>query len=177
MSKTTLAGFVAVLFSGLGLALAQTSQQVPQQDQPQLQQQQQQKYRANFRGESDVSHKPETHRASEIIGMNIDSSKNESIGEVEDLVLDPSSGKVRYAAISVGGFLGIGDKLVAVPWQSLEFKENSDGDTRLTLDTTREKLKTAPGFKEDNWPNFADQNWSRENDRHYGVDTSVRSNR
>ncbi len=58
----------------------------------------------------------ETVRASQLIGMNIQNEQGKSLGEINDLVLDANSGKIRYAAVTYGGFLGVGDKLFAVPW-------------------------------------------------------------
>jgi sporulation protein YlmC with PRC-barrel domain len=128
---------------------------------------------ANYRGDhtSTTSH---IHRASEIIGLNVMTPNNEdTIGEINDLVLDAKSGKIRYAAVSVGGFLGIGDKMVAVPWQAFEQRRDEDGNMFVSLNTTKEKLEQAPGFNQDNWPDFANPQWSADNDRHYGVSVNV----
>jgi sporulation protein YlmC with PRC-barrel domain len=128
---------------------------------------------SNYRGDSTtIAHN--IHRASEIIGLNVTTpNKEDTIGEVNDLVIDSDSGMVRYAAVSVGGFLGIADKLVAVPWKSFRHEKDADGNTYLTLDTTKEKLEKAPGFDQDNWPDFGNPQWSTDNDRHYGVSVNV----
>jgi sporulation protein YlmC with PRC-barrel domain len=132
---------------------------------------------ANYR-KGDLSSSPKIHRASEVIGLNVMTPDNEdTIGEVDDLVLDSDNGTIRYAAVSVGGFLGIGDKLVAVPWKAFECRKDEDGNSYLSLDTTKEKLEKAPGFDQDNWPDFGNQTWSTENDRHYGVNVNVNTNR
>lgn len=110
-------------------------------------------------------------RASDIIGHSIVNSKDENVGEVNDLVLDPMSGKIRYAAVTYGGFVGIGDKLFAVPWQAFTCQpdpENS-GEFVVTLDVTQQQLEGAKGFDQDNWPNFADPNFTQELDQRYGV--------
>src|SRR5262245_28368462 len=90
---------------------------------------------SNYRGDTTtLSHN--IHRASEIIGLNVTTpNKEDTIGEVNDLVIDADSGMIRYAAVSVGGFLGIGDKMVAVPWKSFRHEKDTDGNTYLTLDT------------------------------------------
>lgn len=134
---------------------------------------------SNYRGELSSSSTAGTvHRASEIIGLNVVTPNNEdTIGEINDLVIDAQSGKIRYAAVSVGGFLGIGDTMVAVPWQAFQQNRDEDGELYLSLDTTKEKLEKAPGFNQDNWPDFADPQWSTDNDRHYGVSVSVNTNR
>lgn len=131
---------------------------------------------SNFRGDLNTT-RSNTHRASELIGLNVMTPNNEdTIGEIDDLVIT-QDGKVRYAAVSVGGFLGIGDKLVAVPWQSFQHRADEDGDHIVTLNTTKEKLENAPGFNQDNWPDFANPQWSTENDRHYGVSVNVNTDR
>lgn len=127
---------------------------------------------SNYRGDTEVPHG--THRASAIIGLNVTTPNNEdTIGEVNDLVIDADSGKIRYVALSVGGFLGIGDKLVAVPWKSFQHLKDEDGDTYMTLDTTKEQLEKAPGFDQDNWPNFGAPEWSDQNYRHFQVNVDV----
>jgi sporulation protein YlmC with PRC-barrel domain len=131
---------------------------------------------ANYHGE--VVSNSAVHRASEIIGLNVMSPDNENtIGEIDDLVLDAQTGKIRYAAVSVGGFLGIGEKMVAVPWQAFEQRRDEDGDLYISLNTTKEKLEKAPGFNKDKWPDFANPQWSTDNDRHYGVSVNINTAR
>lgn len=167
---------VMALLMGVSYAVAQQTAD-PALTQPANQHEQSQhEQTSNYRGNLDSS-VSNIHRASEIIGMNVMTPNNEdTIGEVDDLVLDAQTGKIRYAAVSVGGFLGIGDKMVAVPWQSFKQLRDEDGDMYLSLDTTKEKLERAPGFNEENWPDFANPQWSSENDRHYGVSVNVNTN-
>src|SRR5262245_21409012 len=54
-------------------------------------------------------------RASEIIGTSVKNKAEEDLGSINDLVIDPVDGQIAYAAVSMGGFLGVGDKLFAVP--------------------------------------------------------------
>lgn len=68
-------------------------------------------------------------------------------------MIDTTSGKVAYGVLSFGGIMGMGDKLFAVPWDSLAV----DGENEcLVLNVSKERLKDAPGFDKDHWPNFAD---------------------
>lgn len=110
-------------------------------------------------------------RASQLIGMDIYNSQDEEIAEVNDIVLDASTGRVRYLAVTYGGFLGVGDKMFAVPFEA--FKVGQDpGDRdehRLVLDVTQRQLEGAQGFDDDHWPDFADRNFTSEVDRRYGV--------
>ncbi|MDH7797755.1 MULTISPECIES: PRC-barrel domain-containing protein [unclassified Beijerinckia] len=84
--------------------------------------------------------------ASGIVNKNVYDPKDEKIGEVNDLLLDRSSGAVAAAVIGVGGFLGIGEKNIAVPFQNIKVTMKDDKE-RLVLNTTKEELKTAPEFK------------------------------
>jgi len=90
----------------------------------------------------------------------------EDLGKIEEVVLDAHSGKIAYAVLSFGGFLGMGDKLFAIPWQSLSLNDDADG---FVLNVDREVLENAPGFDKDNWPDFADRTWGRSIHSHYNA--------
>ncbi len=116
--------------------------------------------------------KEKTVRASEIIGMNIYNSQGKDLGEVNDVVIDPNTGKVSYAAVTYGGFLGIGDKMFAVPWEAFQCTVDPDDseEHRLTLNVNKSQLEGAEGFDQDNWPDFGDPNFTNDLDRRYNVD-------
>lgn len=113
-------------------------------------------------------------RASQLIGMNIENAKGEGVGEINDLVIDGNSGRVRYAAVTYGGVLGVGDKLFAVPFEAFKVRRQAgdQDDYVLTLNVTQKQLDGAEGFDQENWPNFADRNLTSEIDRRYGIDRS-----
>ncbi len=104
--------------------------------------------RSNFR--------PQIYRASEVIGMDVNNLSNEDLGEINGLIIDPDSGDVRYAVVGVGGFIGIGEKDVAVPWTA--FGYNADKKA-LTLDADKDRLKGSPEVKRNSWPDWNDQTW------------------
>ncbi|MBL6454944.1 PRC-barrel domain-containing protein [Belnapia sp. T6] len=83
-------------------------------------------------------------RASKVIGSAVYNENNESIGEVDDILIPPG-GTSPVAVISVGGFLGIGAKLVAVPYDRLNMAANSNGRWTLT-GATKESLGSLPTF-------------------------------
>jgi sporulation protein YlmC with PRC-barrel domain len=84
-------------------------------------------------------------RASDLIGMDVYNLENEAVGEVEDLVLD--NGKnIKGIVISVGGFLGLGERNVAVQPGSVLIRRQGDAE-RAVINTTKETLKNAPEFK------------------------------
>lgn len=91
--------------------------------------------------------------------------EGEKLGKLEDFVVDLDSGRVRYAVLSFGGLAGIGDKLFAVPPETLSI----DTDEKcLVFNVDKEQLKNAPGFDKDNWPDFADPALGSSVYGHYG---------
>jgi sporulation protein YlmC with PRC-barrel domain len=108
-----------------------------------------------------------SYRASELIGMKVYNTADEELGRIEDLVMDADEGRVRYAALSFGGFLGIGDKLFAVPMHALNIRRVDD-KPRFVLNVDKDRLENAPGFNTDAWPDFANPDWGAEVDAYYG---------
>ncbi len=89
--------------------------------------------------------------ASEVKGATVINFQNENIGDVDELLIEPDTGQVRFAVLSVGGFLGLGSTKVAVPW--LAFRSVSErGKIRyMMLDATRERLEKAPRVEGKNY--------------------------
>jgi sporulation protein YlmC with PRC-barrel domain len=107
-----------------------------------------------------------TFRASALAGLNVRNKQGEKLGTVHDLVIDIPSGKVAYVALSVGGVLGVGDKLFAVPYDELKFDHGND-EMFFVLDMSKQKLEAAPGFDQSDWPDFANPHWSDQIDKYY----------
>ncbi|MEX2142662.1 MAG: PRC-barrel domain-containing protein [Pirellulales bacterium] len=106
------------------------------------------------------------YRASTIKGMGVYNLEGEKVGTLDELVIDIEKGQVVYAALSVGGFLGVGDKLFAIPWREFTLEVGEDGKF-FRVDVTKEKLKKAEGFDKDAWPNVADPKWRQEIESQY----------
>jgi sporulation protein YlmC with PRC-barrel domain len=102
---------------------------------------------------ADAKDKSGVLKASELIGMKVQGSDGKNLGKIRDLVIAPD-GAVRYAVLDFGGFLGIGDKYFAVPWDALQRTQNGKA---IALDTTKRDLKQAPGFDKKHWPDFSDR--------------------
>ena len=96
-------------------------------------------------------------KASGLLGMEVRNNENQKLGEIKDLVMD-SPGRVSYAVLAVGGFLGIGEKLIALPPNSLRVAE--DGDY-LILNADKAKILAAPGFAATAWPSPHDPDVER----------------
>jgi len=111
-------------------------------------------------------------RASKLMGMKIQNSRKESVGQIKDLVIDPSTTRVQYVAVTYGGFLGLGDKLFAVPMAAIKVQTDPDNVDRvvLVLDVTKEQMNGDQGFDEQHWPNFSDSKFTGDLFRRYGVE-------
>jgi len=90
---------------------------------------------------------------------------NEDLGKIEEIMIDIPSGRVAYAVLSFGGFLGIGDKFFAVPWNALRLDE---GAGEFVLDIDRKTLESAPGFNKEEWPDMADPAFGGAIHGHFG---------
>jgi sporulation protein YlmC with PRC-barrel domain len=93
-----------------------------------------------------VSTDATSFRSDQLIGTDVVSPRDESLGTVDDIVLSPRTGKISYLVVRHGGFLGIDDKYVPVPWE--DFKVTS-GATLLVLDSNKNVLDAGPQVKED----------------------------
>lgn len=102
----------------------------------------------------------------EVIGREIKNKANEHLGKIKELVADKLSGKIRYAVLDAGSFLGIGGKYFALPWEILHF--NAD-ENCFHVDIDKDKLENAPGFDKDHWPDMADKTWSEKVAKYYGA--------
>ena len=88
--------------------------------------------------------------ASEIRGTKIKNLQNQEIGDIDELLIEPEHGFVRFAVLSVGGFLGLGSTRVAVPWSAFEISRQG-GKMTYMLDATRERLEKAPRVEGKNY--------------------------
>jgi sporulation protein YlmC with PRC-barrel domain len=104
--------------------------------------------------------------ANTLIGNDVYNHKDEDLGDIKEIMLDMRNGRVSYAVLSFGGFLGMGEKLFAVPWNALTLDTKNK---RFVLNVEKDRLKQAPGFDKDKWPNMADQAWAKEIHSYYGA--------
>lgn len=104
--------------------------------------------------------------ATTLVGDDVCNPHGEDVGEIKEIMLDMRSGEVAYAVLSFGGFLGMGEKLFAVPWRALQLDTENK---RFVLNVDQDRLKNAPGFHKSNWPDMADQSWAREIHAYYGT--------
>ena len=108
---------------------------------------------------------PRLMTASTLEGNRVINPQGETLGEIREIMLDVPRGRIAYAVMSSGGFLGLGDKLFALPFSALTL----DTDRKcFILDAPKEKIETAPGFDKDRWPDGADMSWQHDVHSHYG---------
>lgn len=109
---------------------------------------------------------PQLMGANTLVGNDVYNTQLEDLGDIKEIMLDMRTGRVSYAVVAFGGFLGMGEKLFAVPWQALKLDTENK---RFTLDTDKKRLENAPGFDKDNWPNMADSTWQQGIHAYYGT--------
>jgi hypothetical protein len=107
---------------------------------------------------------PKVMAANTLEGDDVVNTAEEKLGKLEHIMIDVPTGRVAYGVLSFGGFLGMGDKLFAIPWGALRIDPSNH---RFILDVDKETLKKAPGFDKDHWPSLAVEQWAREVHTYY----------
>jgi sporulation protein YlmC with PRC-barrel domain len=105
--------------------------------------------------------------ASTITGDKARNPEGEQLGHLEEVVIDLEGGRVNYAVLASGGFLGLGEKFFAIPWDLLSVDTDNH---EIVVDVSKDLLRQAPGFDKDNWPDINDRAWVGEVYRYYGRD-------
>ncbi len=91
------------------------------------------------------SHQADEMRASKLIGTKVVNAANETVGDINEIVLG-KDGKVAAVIIGVGGFLGIGEREVAVSFNSLQMRRDQNNNLVLSMNATKDVLKNAPAW-------------------------------
>ena len=103
--------------------------------------------------------------ASSMAGNVVRNLEGDTLGKIEELMIDLDDGRVTYAVLSFGGFLGMHEKLVAVPWDALTLDLDAH---EFILNIDRDRLESAPGFNKESWPQMADRQWAQNIHEYYG---------
>ena len=114
---------------------------------------------------SDIHEYRRVMSAGTLAGDRVRNAAGDDLGKIEEIMLDVPSGRIAYAVLSFGGFLGMGNKLFAVPWSALTLDE---AEHEFILDVPKETLENAPGFDKDNWPDMSDPAWGSQIYGYYG---------
>ena len=102
---------------------------------------------------------PQVMAADTLQGDEVRNAADENLGEITDIMIDVPTGRVAYAVMSVGGVLGMGSKLFAIPWSALQLDTESKC---FRMNVPKERFEHAPGFDKDHWPTMADQQWAED---------------
>lgn len=100
-----------------------------------------------------------------IIGHEVQDQHGKDMGHIEEIVLDAATGDMAYAVLALGGVVGLGEKLFAMPWYVLQQPTNGES---FRLATTAEQLKSAPSFDKDSWPDMEARHWTDAVHAYYG---------
>jgi sporulation protein YlmC with PRC-barrel domain len=114
---------------------------------------------ANAGGEDKAAR---VYRASHIVGLTVKNSENQTLGKIQDIVINVRTGEVVYVALARGGVAGIGSDLFAVHPDAFQLKADADNRPEyLTLNAREEDLKEAKGFNTNAWPRRPDPRWGK----------------
>jgi hypothetical protein len=102
--------------------------------------------------------------AATLTGDKVFNRSGDALGEIEDIMLDVGRGRIAYAVMGTGGFMGVGEKLFAIPWHALTLDTDRHG---FVLDVAKDHFRNAPGFDRDHWPSSASDDWHREVHAYY----------
>jgi sporulation protein YlmC with PRC-barrel domain len=104
-------------------------------------------------------------QASRVLGLEVRNENQETLGKIQDLAIDLNTGKVRYAVLSVGGVMGMGGKLMPMPWNALQAMtkpattEGAMPEVYCILNISKDALQKAPSFESSRQPDFNNQKW------------------
>ena len=104
--------------------------------------------------------------ADKVEGTSVENTKGESLGSIYRVMIDKYTGKVAYAVMSFGGFLGIGDRYHPLPWSVLHYDTNAGA---YVIDLDKRVLEGAPTFGRDETVNWDDRAWGTRVHDYYGV--------
>ena len=100
--------------------------------------------------------KPVVLSMTALTGYKVRNTAGEDLGKLEELVLDDSGGRALYGVLHTGGFLGLGNHLIAIPWKRLTLQPDHKG---FILNIDKETLERAPSFDKENWPDMSLPEW------------------
>jgi hypothetical protein len=112
-----------------------------------------------------VRETPRLISTAKIAGSNVENTKGEKLGHIEEIMIDKLTGRVDYAVLKYGSFLGLGGKLFALPWSVLRYDPQRDA---YVVGIPDERLKNAPCFDAEAWPDMGDPIWGKGIYDYYG---------
>jgi sporulation protein YlmC with PRC-barrel domain len=104
-------------------------------------------------------------RSKTLFDYRVKSQQGEDLGKIEEVMIDMEMGRMAYAVLSFGGFLGLGNKWVPVPWDAVALQPD---EKVLLLKIEKEKLQKAPNFEPATLPDLANRQWGAVIHTYYG---------
>jgi PRC-barrel domain len=104
--------------------------------------------------------------SNKVVGSAVYNRRGEHLGDIYGLMMDKLTGRVAYAVMSFGGFLGIGESYHPLPWRMLNYDPRQDG---YVVDLDRRRLEAAPSYTLTNMPDWSDRSYGHRLDEYYGV--------
>lgn len=101
-----------------------------------------------------------------VAGTNVYNVNGDNLGEIHDIMIDKQSGKVAYAVLSFGGFLGLGEQYHPLPWQTLSYDPRQGG---YVINMSKEQLEGGPAYAADAEPAWGDRVYEKHIHDHYGT--------
>jgi hypothetical protein len=114
---------------------------------------------------SDVRETTRLISSEKVTGTSVENTRGDSLGNIEEIMIDKISGQVGYAVLKYGSFLGMGGKLFALPWDQLKYDTSRDA---YLVDIPEERLKDAPSYDEGTEPNWGDPQYAKNLHDYYG---------
>jgi len=128
---------------------------------------------ATGKGSSSISGQSQKFtRLSQLTGSSVKNTSGETLGQINDFVVDPSTGRIEFAVLSLRGGPQSG-KLTAVPWALIRPSGESQN---LTANIDKDKLSSAQTFERSQWPDMSQEAWGQKIYSHYGLQWQDRSN-
>ena len=107
-------------------------------------------------------------KASEVVGAKLFNREGQHIGEINDVVFDENKGGVTHGMLAVGGWLGVGENITAVPWKHIQQSKKTPGE--YVVDVEKSKLTADMSFKANDWPKLT-EGWYKETYSRFGLPT------
>ena len=114
---------------------------------------------------ADANRPLERLTATSIIGDKVENAKGEDLGTIDNLMINIQTGRLEYAVVEYGSFLGIGGKLFAIPFDELTVVP---GEHIFTVNRDKEYLRMSPGFDKNHWPDTNDHSYYGDVDSYWG---------
>ncbi|MCP0913422.1 MULTISPECIES: PRC-barrel domain-containing protein [Legionella] len=105
-------------------------------------------------------------KSKDVVGTKVKNQQGEDLGRVEEIILDKEEGYVHYVVLSFGGFLGMGDKFFAMPWEIFTYDPNEEC---FVINVDKQKLENSPGFDKNHWPDMTSAQWHQNIHNYYGT--------